>query len=44
MSTEASPAHANLSNWRIAPFSRWAFRNIRAILPVADIESAPGSA
>ena len=34
------PASANLSNWRTSPFSRWAFRNIRAILPVAEIENA----
>jgi CubicO group peptidase (beta-lactamase class C family) len=44
MSTEAAPAIADLSNWRTAPFSRWAFHNIRSVLPVADIESAPGSA
>lgn len=44
MSSEPSPASANLANWRTAPYSRWAFQNIRAILPVADIESAPGSA
>ncbi|MGJ5152928.1 serine hydrolase domain-containing protein [Bradyrhizobium sp. HKCCYLR1023] len=44
MSTDPSPSNADLSNWRTAPFSRWAFHNIRAILPVADIESAPGSA
>jgi CubicO group peptidase (beta-lactamase class C family) len=44
MSTDLSPSRANLSNWRTAPFSRWAFHNIRSILPVADIESAPGSA
>jgi len=44
MSIEPSPTSANLANWRTAPFSRWAFRNIRSILPVAEIESAPGSA
>jgi CubicO group peptidase (beta-lactamase class C family) len=44
MSSEPSPSSAELSNWRTAPFSRWAFRNIRSILPVAEIESAPGSA
>ena len=43
MSTDPSSS-ADLTNWRTAPFSRWAFRNIRSILPVADIESAPGSA
>jgi CubicO group peptidase (beta-lactamase class C family) len=44
MSTDPVPTSADLSNWRTAPFSRWAFRNIRSILPVAEIESAPGSA
>jgi CubicO group peptidase (beta-lactamase class C family) len=44
MSTEPSPTTANLTNWRTPPFSRWAFQNIRSILPVAEIESAPGSA
>ncbi|CCE06349.1 putative Beta-lactamase family protein; 6-aminohexanoate-dimer hydrolase [Bradyrhizobium sp. STM 3843] len=44
MSPDPSPASANLSNWRTVPYSRRAFHNIRAILPVADIESAPGSA
>ncbi|HEU0148856.1 MAG TPA: serine hydrolase [Bradyrhizobium sp.] len=44
MSSEPSPSSADLSNWRTAPFSRWAFRNIRSILPVVEIESAPGSA
>jgi CubicO group peptidase (beta-lactamase class C family) len=42
--TDAVPSDANISNWRTAPFSRFAFQNIRSILPVADIESAPGSA
>lgn len=44
MSIDPSSARADRSNWRTAPYSRRAFRNIRAILPVADIESAPGSA
>ncbi|XUM20904.1 serine hydrolase domain-containing protein [Bradyrhizobium oligotrophicum S58] len=44
MSTDLPPSSVDLSNWRTAPFSRWAFHNIRAILPVAEIESAPGSA
>jgi len=44
MSTDPSSASADLTNWRTAPFSRWAFRNIRSILPVDEIESAPGSA
>ncbi|MGJ5180358.1 serine hydrolase domain-containing protein [Bradyrhizobium oligotrophicum] len=44
MSTDLSASSADLSNWRSAPFSRWTFHNVRQILPVADIESAPGSA
>jgi CubicO group peptidase (beta-lactamase class C family) len=35
--TEPGPNEVNLANWRHSPFSRWAFRNIRAVLPVADI-------
>jgi CubicO group peptidase (beta-lactamase class C family) len=31
---------ANRSNWRSTPFSRWAFRNIRDLFPVADIGNA----
>src|ERR1700735_5655417 len=31
---------ADLSNWRTVPFSRWAFRNVREIIPSADIENA----
>src|SRR3954447_19401162 len=38
--TEAGPSQVNLANWRNSPFSRWAFRNIRDILPVADIAPA----
>ncbi|MGY3452322.1 serine hydrolase domain-containing protein [Bradyrhizobium sp. USDA 4353] len=44
MPTDPSPATPDLSNWRTAPYSRWAFHNVRSILPVADIASAPGSA
>lgn len=32
---------ADLSNWRSAPYSRWAFQNIRTIMPVASIASSP---
>jgi CubicO group peptidase (beta-lactamase class C family) len=42
--TDPHPSDANIANWRTPPFSRFAFRNIRSILHVADIESAPGSA
>ncbi len=33
--------HADLSNWRTAPHSAWAFRNVSAIVPTAAIDSAP---
>jgi CubicO group peptidase (beta-lactamase class C family) len=42
LSTDDHESAANLSNWRTAPFNRWAFHNIRSILPVAEIENAPG--
>jgi len=37
LESEADAKQVNLSNWRHSPFSRWAFRNIRDILQVADI-------
>ena len=33
------PERADRSNWRTTPFSRWTFRNVREIIPVADIEN-----
>ncbi len=36
-----NPNGADRSNWRDAPFSRWAFGNVREIIPVADIEHDP---
>jgi CubicO group peptidase (beta-lactamase class C family) len=30
-----------LSNWRMAPFSRWAFHHVREIVPSADIPHDP---
>ena len=32
---------AGLANWREPPFSRWAFRHLREILPTAPIAGAP---
>jgi hypothetical protein len=32
-----------LANWRVAPFSRWAFRHVRDIVPSADIPHDPAS-
>jgi CubicO group peptidase (beta-lactamase class C family) len=43
LASEQNPpvsAQANRSNWRSTPFSRWAFRNIRDLFPVADIGNA----
>lgn len=42
--TDPAISTADLTNWRTAPYSCWAFRNIRSVLAVSDIESAPGSA
>lgn len=33
----------DLSNWRSAPFSTWAFHHVRELLPTAAIPNAPGS-
>jgi hypothetical protein len=41
---EAAEPAADLSNWRTEPFNRWAFHNVRSIVPVAEIESAPDNA
>ena len=35
-----NPDRADRSNWRDAPFSRWAFHNVREIIPVAGIEAS----
>jgi len=43
LSTDRLPSDANLSNWRTAPFNRWAFHNVRSIIPVTDIATAPDS-
>ena len=32
-----------LANWRTAPFSRWAFRHVRELIPSADIANDPAS-
>ena len=29
-----------LSNWRKAPFSAWGFRNVRRLVPTADIAAS----
>src|SRR4051812_36175991 len=33
-----------LSNWRQAPFNRWAFHHVREIVPTADISNDPSNA
>jgi len=35
---------ADRSNWRTAPFSRWAFQHVRELMPVAEVPAAPGGA
>jgi CubicO group peptidase (beta-lactamase class C family) len=40
-STDDNPSGADLSNWRTTPFSRWAFHNVRSLIPAADIDSLP---
>jgi CubicO group peptidase (beta-lactamase class C family) len=30
-----------LANWRVSPFSRWAFQHVREIVPTADIPNDP---
>ena len=32
-----------LANWRTAPFSRWAFRHVRELIPTAEIPNDPAS-
>ena len=31
----------SLANWREAPFNRWSFRQVREIIPTADIAHDP---
>jgi hypothetical protein len=40
----SGPAGVNAANWRAPAFSRWAFHNIGAVLPVSDIANAPDRA
>lgn len=39
-------SQVTLANWRLPPFNRWAFRNVRQLLPTAAIPrgEAPGAA
>jgi CubicO group peptidase (beta-lactamase class C family) len=37
----AGQAGATAETWRSPPYSRWAFHNVREVLPVADIAAAP---
>jgi CubicO group peptidase (beta-lactamase class C family) len=34
---DAAAPEATLANWRQAPYSRWGFRNVRRLVPVAEI-------
>lgn len=40
---QPNPLGANISNWRNAPFSQWAFHNIGAIIPTAGIAAGPNA-
>ena len=31
----------NITNWRIRPFNRWAFRNIKKLIPAVSVEHDP---
>ncbi|WP_296600351.1 serine hydrolase [Phenylobacterium sp.] len=35
---------ADRSNWRTAPFSRWAFHHVRELMPVAEVPADPAGA
>jgi len=35
--TKDAAPEATLANWRQAPYSRWGFRNVRRLIPVAEI-------
>ena len=37
----AAPDQVTLANWRRAPWSRWGFRNVRRLLPTAEIAPSP---
>lgn len=37
----SAEAQVTLSNWRTAPFSRWAFHHVREVLPSAEIANDP---
>lgn len=39
----APHGQVTLANWRMAPFSRWAFHHVREILPTAEIAHDPAS-
>src|SRR4051812_29305176 len=36
-------SQVTLANWRVAPFSRWAFQHVREIVPSADIPHDPSN-
>ena len=44
MSTGPDRGLANIMNWRSSPHARWAFRNIREIIPTATIANDPTDA
>lgn len=44
LESEDDGGRADRSNWRTAPFSRWAFHHVRELLPVADVRADPAGA
>lgn len=43
MHQHPNPAGANLSNWRLTPHSRWAFQNVRELIPCAVVKAGTRS-
>jgi len=37
----ADADQVSLANWRIAPYSKWAFQHVREIVPSANVPNAP---
>ena len=40
----AEGGQVTLANWRLPPFNRWAFQNVRQVVPTADVRRSAGPA
>lgn len=40
----SNPNRADASNWRTWPFKRWAFHDVREVVPTVPIATGPGRA